>query len=274
MPLLLGNTSVTKIYLGTKEVQRIYLGSTQVYGRQWTPADISTLGWYDAADSSTITLNGSTVSQWDDKSGNVRHLTQPTAVKQPLYEAIGYNGLPTLTFDGVDDTYINNNVALAIGGNDFIMFLVCRTTSITNSFQLCTVGQDGRLYVQRVSSQMEIRWGSNPSVQQSFNVGTGENHLLSWSRTNTNTVQAYTDGTLQATGSATFNRAFNNFSLHSYSFNGSSSSYGNGSTCELVIAPPLSTADRERVEGYLAHKWGLSANLPADHPYKNAAPTI
>jgi hypothetical protein len=36
---------------------------------------------------------------------------------------------------------------------------------------------------------------------------------------------------------------------------------------------PLSTTDRQKLEGYLAHKWGLAANLPADHPYKSAAPT-
>jgi len=29
----------------------------------------------------------------------------------------------------------------------------------------------------------------------------------------------------------------------------------------------------EKAEGYLAHKWGLTANLPADHPYINSAPT-
>ena len=29
----------------------------------------------------------------------------------------------------------------------------------------------------------------------------------------------------------------------------------------------------QEVEGYLAHKWGLEASLPADHPYKNATPT-
>jgi hypothetical protein len=28
----------------------------------------------------------------------------------------------------------------------------------------------------------------------------------------------------------------------------------------------------ERVEGYLAHKWGQESNLPSDHPYKSAAP--
>ena len=28
----------------------------------------------------------------------------------------------------------------------------------------------------------------------------------------------------------------------------------------------------ESAEGYLAHKWGLESNLPADHPYKSSAP--
>jgi len=27
-----------------------------------------------------------------------------------------------------------------------------------------------------------------------------------------------------------------------------------------------------KAEGYLAHKWGLEGNLPADHPYKSSAP--
>ena len=28
----------------------------------------------------------------------------------------------------------------------------------------------------------------------------------------------------------------------------------------------------EQAEGYLAHKWGLTSNLPSDHPFKNNAP--
>jgi hypothetical protein len=36
----------------------------------------------------------------------------------------------------------------------------------------------------------------------------------------------------------------------------------------------LSTADRQRLEGYLAWKWGLHANLPAGHPFRNNPPTV
>lgn len=36
----------------------------------------------------------------------------------------------------------------------------------------------------------------------------------------------------------------------------------------------LSASDRQRIEGWAAHKYGLTANLPANHPYKTAAPTV
>lgn len=49
----------------------------------WTPAQIPTALWLDANDTSTITLNGSTVSQWNDKSGNGRNAVQATAANQP-----------------------------------------------------------------------------------------------------------------------------------------------------------------------------------------------
>jgi hypothetical protein len=36
----------------------------------------------------------------------------------------------------------------------------------------------------------------------------------------------------------------------------------------------LGQTSRQQVEGYLAWKWGLQANLPVNHPYKNASPSI
>jgi hypothetical protein len=36
----------------------------------------------------------------------------------------------------------------------------------------------------------------------------------------------------------------------------------------------ISTADRQRLEGYCAWKWGLEASLPAGHPFRNIPPTV
>ena len=40
----------------------------------------------------------------------------------------------------------------------------------------------------------------------------------------------------------------------------------------LCYKTTLLTSDRQTIEGYLAWKWGLQGNLPANHPYKNAPP--
>lgn len=46
-----------------------------------------------------------------------------------------------------------------------------------------------------------------------------------------------------------------------------------GRIAEMVLLTgTVSPADRETMEGYLAHKWGLTTNLPLAHPYKSTPP--
>jgi hypothetical protein len=45
-----------------------------------------------------------------------------------------------------------------------------------------------------------------------------------------------------------------------------------GDIAEFVIVHSI--ADRQKLEGYMLWDRGLESLLPADHPYKNAAPTI
>jgi hypothetical protein len=58
--------------------------------------------WLNAANTSSMTFNGSTVSQVNDLSGNGFHATQATANNQPTYQATGLNGRPTLFLDAND----------------------------------------------------------------------------------------------------------------------------------------------------------------------------
>jgi hypothetical protein len=64
----------------------------------WNPSMISTALWLDAADTSTVTLSSGAVSQWNDKSGNSRHVSQAVAAQQPTWNATGLNSKPILTF--------------------------------------------------------------------------------------------------------------------------------------------------------------------------------
>ena len=40
----------------------------------------------------------------------------------------------------------------------------------------------------------------------------------------------------------------------------------------LIYNTALVIDNREKIEGYLAHKWGQATNLSAGHPYKTASP--
>jgi hypothetical protein len=47
-----------------------------------------------------------------------------------------------------------------------------------------------------------------------------------------------------------------------------------GYIAELLVVNTYDTsANLSKTVGYLAHKWGLTSNLPNDHPYKTVGPT-
>jgi hypothetical protein len=67
------------------------------------------------------------------------------------------------------------------------------------------------------------------------------------------------------------------FSISSNSVNGLTLGQGaNGSSGTiyevLIYSTDLSDYTIKRMEGYLAHKWGSTANLPSGHPFKSSAP--
>jgi hypothetical protein len=41
---------------------------------------------------------------------------------------------------------------------------------------------------------------------------------------------------------------------------------------EVIFTENVSQANSDKIEGYLAHKWGLTSDLPSNHPYKTTAP--
>jgi len=77
----------------------------------WTPADMVTEAWFDAADTGTVQTSVGVVTNWNDKSGKGRNATG-AGTAQPAYVANAQNGLSAIDFDGSND-------ALLIGGTAF-----------------------------------------------------------------------------------------------------------------------------------------------------------
>lgn len=78
-----------------------FLAGLYAHG-QFEPTDLPGLELWVKADAG-ITLNGNFVAQWDDQSGNNRHCTSDFDVIRPTLLNDAINGLPAVSFDGVED---------------------------------------------------------------------------------------------------------------------------------------------------------------------------
>ena len=238
----------------------------------WTPANITTALWLDANDASTITLNGSTVSEWRDKSGNARHASQGTAANQPTYTATGLNGKPVLTFDG-NDWF--NPVTVSIP--EFSVMMVLALTQNTSAvYYPIGFNIDGGNLGTGMSaggsffSQFPVIWNGLTGVQAAqatvlnapmilFGGSSSGGRQIS---VNGNTPSS--DAVAQSISAITIGKRSDAVQFPSV-----------GPIGEVVVTNSLfSAADRQRLEGYLAWKWGLVANLPSGHPYKNSPPIV
>ena len=243
-------------------------GASELWRPDELGADLAL--WLDADDASTITLNGSTVSQWDDKSGNDHHATQATASNQPTYTPSGLNGKPVLTFDGTDDFMsvpdFDNAVSLALisSGGSILSPLIAGAAPALFS---------PAWNVNR--SAIQYRGRTDTSIRQLNLGGSGNDFAIGFISLDaaSSEVRLSGNGGAQTTFSHTINSADTTINTLGRDFQGGTQ-FADGRIAEIVVASSLlSTDDRQKLEGYLAHKWGLTANLPADHPYKTTPPT-
>jgi len=83
----------------------------------FSPRRIASLAlWLDASADSSLTLNGSTVSEWRDLSGNARHFLQATAAQQPNATARTQNGRRVLDYEA-GQVLAGNAAALNVARN-------------------------------------------------------------------------------------------------------------------------------------------------------------
>lgn len=275
MALNVGTTAITKVYVGTTEVRKGYVGTTEVWSAStpWTPAQLTTALWLDASDSSTITLNGSNVSQWNDKSGNSRHYAQGVAANQPAYSATAYNSKPGITFDGSTDVLARSTTGTS--ATTLTAAFVVSPTNTTYGFYYLLDFETGRIIFATdagVSDMQPAMFINGAYAGPTGSAVTAQSILVY--RTESTTGGIWRDGTRIYTLGTGASVAINGNSAVGARHTTFASPY-QGIITEIVVCPSsLSDANRERLEGYLAWKWGNESLLPAGHTYKAGAPTL
>ena len=243
----------------------------------FSPTSITGLQlWMDGSDSSSMTFSsGSNISQWRDKSGLGNHAT---ATGSPVLTGNSINAYPAIVTSS--GQYFTGPTSVT--GTTLTVFSVAKTTRT-----LPNGGLDQRLV--SLANGANVDYGRADGVIALFNQGSSSS-ITTWrlgsvagSVIATNTpfqvVSKYdgTNGFIWEDGTSGGSSASSGtFGITKYGIGNQANpttEYWIGSIGEVLIYNvALSDTDRQRIEGYLAWKWGLTSGLPADHPYKSAAP--
>ncbi len=80
--------------------------------------------WFDGKDASTFSLNGNKVIQWDDKSGNGRHVSNAVDVTRPTWNAV----TGRVTFTAANSTFLQSAAFASALSQPNTIFVVYKIT--------------------------------------------------------------------------------------------------------------------------------------------------
>ena len=264
----------------------------------WSPGiDISTAIWIDASDTSSYSTSGSDVTAVTDKGDAGATFT----VNGTPNVSTTLNSLKTFTFDaGNNEDLTTNEVHQASSGNHWAIG-VWQWNSVNDTKDSFWSTENNTVNAVTNKRDYAVSSGDNSN----FN-GEVDLDSLSGNRIST-TIGDKEEFTTNFGSSNTwrilgvfFNKAGNQIGAR---LNGANAftpvnDYDNSLTPSLDLrimrnrtsirmsgkmaeffsvanVPGTGGTDIstfEKAEGYLAHKWGLTGNLPSDHPFKNVSP--
>lgn len=266
----------------------------------WTPANLTTPPTLWVSDDSAITEESGGVSQINDLSANGYHLSQSTSSARPTAVAGGLNGRRVLRFGGDDRVHSTDagsqNVLSGAGeawsiaviksssaesGNRYY-FGITESTSSANTHYLAVLSStNGGTYTNRPGiGGRRVVGTSYSEIRSATTVGTDWHMALKRLKYASATGVVNVDGAADESAAMTNmtagvapTRTWGRLSLGHHSSTGSS--FLIGDIAEFVFGVGTLTNDeRDKLFGYLAHKWALQSRLPSDHPYKTSPPTL
>ena len=265
-------------------------------GGNWDPTDSITTSFHiDASDTSSYSLSGSNLSSVTDKAGNFTITVDgtPTRVSSAL------NSLNVWDFNGSESLITSDEQAVTDGSGNHWAIGVFLADNIDDaqdsfySFENNTVGGgskrdyavssanssafNGELDLDGLSSN---RISSTIGNVKAFDSGVSLDafHIVGTIFNKTgNQISVRVDGSNAFTPVNDYDNSINTNQDVRILRNRANEKM-DGRVAEFFVVGALpgtggtDITEFEKAEGYLAHKWGLTGNLPSDHPFKNVSP--
>ena len=255
--------------LSTGEITRLYN-----YRCDFNPSQTSSRAWYDAQDQTTITESLGAVSQWDDKSGNIENVSQASGASQPTTLLNNANGLNVITFSGAQSLSALNAIEWTENFHAFMVYKrdILSNTTVMGSFN--AVDGDWRMAPgNSANNRSQVRQGGATRTQSisGTDITNFYIHELEYSN---DTLYSVENG-VRSNGLSVVYPGLTTAELFTIGARSNIANFFDGDVAEIVIYQSLLSQDAiDRVQGYLAWKWGLVSSLPAGHKYKSYPPKI
>lgn len=230
--------------------------------------------WIKADAGTGTTVHGTSISNWNDQSGNGNHAVQTTANLQPLYHTNIINGMPALLFDNntshADHLIVADQDSLD-NSNGLTFYAVVRPLGLGGDVNAIMSKRVG------VGSQQSYSWfffsgnrltldlqGNDNRFSTTATFSTSTNYLVSARYDGTQAaasrVRKYIGGSLDITATESASSVSNHASnLFIGAMNQSDNRPFNGYISEIVIfRRALNTVQRLIVDNYLSAKYALS----------------
>ena len=243
----------------------------QVDAAVWTPASLgSTLGlWLDASDATSIISSSGLVSQWNDKSGNGRHATQPTSGSRPTYTGTA------LSF-GSSSKFMSG----AMAANSFptsMQVTVVSTSVGSNTYWAYPFNRTKNNYpapFDLYNTTVYIGTGDNIAGYGDYgvNFGTLTTRSMVSTTLSASKIEQFLNGTNRLSKPGSYPYGDGSVGLYQIATRADRVTQFTGEINEIIVTNELSNGDRVNLESYLAAKWSLSG-VPTP-PAISTAPTI
>ncbi len=229
----------------------------------WSPK--STKLWLDSSDECSLVMDGTSVEKWRDKSGNGNDATQSSNALQPSDVNLGDG----VEFDGSGEGFLLTD---EISESNMSLFVVMKGDGY-----VVANDDDSRILFYDLASNPDVPlhnlyWQGVASCDNKDvpNHDATKVQILEFASHGT-TSNVRVNGVNSLTQNISTNAPFeiDRIGMKWDSHTGVGTWDGN----ILEIIAVTSTTDREKIEGYLAHKWGLEGDLPSNHNFKSSAPT-
>jgi hypothetical protein len=264
----------------------------------WTPAELSSsqlrlwlkadAGVYDAASGGTlITSDDTTAMRWEDQSGTLSaHPVCSSTTGAPKWRANVLNGLPVMRFSGVRGMHRASTPIYSVNPLGLVVCAVYRDSATNAKVQACIDIDNYEPVLQTFGATayrpnltiIALKQSSDTSrYTTAFNrsasswnlhmgavsfVGKTVGYRLNGGEVGWGTYKAFNANSL---GTANKNVTIGN----RFSETGMDALVGDIAEIVLTVNDDQNI---EKIEGYLAHRWGLASLLASLHPYKTTAP--